>query len=51
MQYLAHETFIEPARAKPQIWRLLLGMVMVAACYALGLIGLVLAVALVSGAE
>ena len=51
MQYLAHDTYIDPARSKPQIWRLLLGIVMVAACYALGLIGLVLAVALVSGAD
>lgn len=51
MQYLAHNAYVDPARAKPQIWRLIVGMVMVAACYALGLIAIVFAVALVSGAE
>ncbi len=40
MQYLAHDTFVAPARAKPQIWRLLLGLFLIAVTYALG-VGLV----------
>ncbi|MEX3017433.1 lysostaphin resistance A-like protein [Gymnodinialimonas hymeniacidonis] len=36
MQYIAHEPYIAPARVKPELWRLLLGIVMVVAVYALG---------------
>ncbi len=40
MQYLAHETYIAPARIKPDLWRLLLGILIVALVYAVG-VGLV----------
>lgn len=55
MQYLApgspYDHYVEPARTRPQIWRFILGMVTVAACYALGLLGVVLVVALVAGPQ
>ncbi len=34
MQYPAHESFVAPARARPQIWRLLAGFVLILAVYA-----------------
>ena len=40
MQYLAHESFVAPARAYPQIWRLLVGLLIIALVYAVG-VGLV----------
>ena len=55
MQYLApgspYDRFVEPARARSQIWRLILGMITVVACYALGLLGIVLVVAFVAGPQ
>ncbi|MBF9031312.1 CPBP family intramembrane metalloprotease [Rhodobacterales bacterium HKCCE3408] len=33
MQYAAHEAFIAPARHRPQIWRLILGIVLAAIVY------------------
>ncbi len=43
MQYTAHETMVAPARARPQIWRILVGLLLVALVYGLG-IGLIFAV-------
>lgn len=37
MQYSEHETLVAPARVRPQIWRILLGLVIVAAVYGLGI--------------
>ncbi|WP_224816535.1 CPBP family intramembrane glutamic endopeptidase [Hasllibacter sp. MH4015] len=37
MQYTAHDPFVAPARARPQIWRIIIGLIMVAAVYALGI--------------
>ncbi|MEJ6390056.1 CPBP family intramembrane glutamic endopeptidase [Gymnodinialimonas ulvae] len=55
MQYLApgspYDHFVDPARARPQIWRLILGMITVVACYALGLIGIVMLVAVIAGPQ
>ena len=51
MQYLAHETYVAPARAKPQIWRILLGIVMIAAVYAVGVAVVFGAIAVVAGPE
>ncbi len=36
MQYSAHETFVAPARVRPEIWRILIGLLMIASVYALG---------------
>ena len=33
MQYSAHESFVAPARAFPQLWRLILGLLVVALVY------------------
>jgi len=38
--YSAHADFIAPARARPQIWRLLLGVLLVLAVYGLGFVAL-----------
>ncbi len=40
MQYIVQNDYVAPARARAQIWRILLGLVMVLATYALG-IGLI----------
>jgi len=37
MQYLAHAEFVAPARARPQIWRIALGLVLILAVYGLGI--------------
>lgn len=33
MSYSAHDSFVEPARARPQVWRLILGLVLAMAVY------------------
>lgn len=40
MQYSAHLEFVAPARARPQIWRLIVGLILAMLVYALG-IGLI----------
>lgn len=51
MQYSAHVEFVAPARARPQIWRLFVGLVVAMLIYAIG-IGLVFGgIYLVSGLE
>ncbi len=49
MQYTAHQAFIAPARARPQIWRLLLGVLLVMAVYLAGFVVLLGILTLTSG--
>lgn len=54
MQYPAYEELVAPARPRPEIWRLLLGIVMMLAVYGLGIgliFGAILLVAGPAGAE
>lgn len=51
MQYPAHSAFVAPARAFPQIWRLLLGLVTSAAIYGLGIAVVFAAIVAVSGPQ
>lgn len=47
MPYAAHDAFVAPARARPQLWRLVLGLAVVVLCvslFPLPLLGLVAAV-------
>ena len=37
MQYAAHTAFVAPARARPQLWRFALGLLLTVAIYALGI--------------
>lgn len=49
MQYLAHADFVAPARARHQIWRTLLGLLLVLAIYGLGIAAIFGIIYLVSG--
>ncbi|MEQ8367395.1 MAG: type II CAAX endopeptidase family protein [Roseicyclus sp.] len=40
MQYTAHADFVAPARARPALWRVFLGLVVIALIYALGIVAL-----------
>lgn len=51
MQYSAHEAFIAPARARPQIWRIVVGLVLAMLIYALGILILFGGIFVVSGAD
>lgn len=51
MQYSAHADFIAPARARPQIWRILVGLLLALTIYGVG-IGIIFgAIYLLSGAD
>lgn len=49
MQYAAHSEFVDPARARPQIWRILLGLVLSLAIYGLGIAAIFGIIYLVAG--
>lgn len=51
MQYTAHDRFIAPARARPQIWRLVLGFLLICAFAVVWVIGLFALVYLVAGVD
>jgi hypothetical protein len=51
MTYTAHAPFVAPARARPQLWRLGLGLLVTVAVYALGVAGVLLLVFAWSGAD
>lgn len=51
MQYPAHSEFIAPARAYPQIWRILLGLFLALLVYGIGIALVFVAIYLVSGAD
>ncbi len=51
MQYSAFEAFIAPARARPQIWRLLVGIVLAMVIYALGIVMIFGGIFVVSGVD
>lgn len=51
MYTLHFDKFVEPARARPQIWRLILGSLLIVALYLLGVAVLFLLIWLVAGAE
>lgn len=51
MQYTAHDRFIAPARARPQIWRLVLGFLLTCAFAVVWVIGLFALVYLVAGVD
>jgi membrane protease YdiL (CAAX protease family) len=51
MQYSAHTAFVEPARARPELWRLLVGIALTAVVYALGIAAVFGLVFLWSGLE
>lgn len=51
MQYHAHAEFVAPARARPQLWRLLVGFVVVGVIYAIGIALVFGGIFLVSGAD
>jgi membrane protease YdiL (CAAX protease family) len=51
MQYSAHTAFVEPARARPELWRLLAGIALTAVVYALGIAAVFGLVFLWSGLE
>jgi membrane protease YdiL (CAAX protease family) len=54
MQYTAHAEFVAPARLRPALWRLVMGLVLVVAVYAIGIgaiFGILVAVSGVSGAN
>lgn len=51
MQYTAHAQFVAPARARPEIWRLLVGLLMIGAVYALGIALVFIGILLVAGPE
>lgn len=49
MIYKAHDAFVAPARARPELWRLFLGLVLVAVVFVAWFIAIVAAIYLVSG--
>lgn len=49
MTYQAHDAYVAPARARPGLWRLFLGLVLVAAAFVAWFVVLVAAIYLVSG--
>jgi len=49
MTYKAHDAFVAPARARPGLWRLLFGLVLVAVVFVAWFMALVAAIYLVSG--
>ena len=49
MTYKAHDAFVAPARARPGLWRLFFGLVLVAAVFVAWFIALVAVIYLVSG--
>ena len=51
MQYPAHDAFVAPARAKPEIWRLLVGFLIILAIYMVGIIAVFLVVVMTSGLD
>jgi hypothetical protein len=54
MQYSAHVPFVAPARVRPELWRLIVGLVLTAIIYALGvaaIFGLVVAWSGIEGAR
>jgi membrane protease YdiL (CAAX protease family) len=54
MQYSAHVPFVAPARVRPELWRLIVGLVLTAIIYALGvaaIFGLVVAWSGIDGAR
>ncbi|PIV73530.1 MAG: CPBP family intramembrane metalloprotease [Rhodobacteraceae bacterium CG17_big_fil_post_rev_8_21_14_2_50_65_11] len=51
MRYKAHDTFIAPAHARPQIWRLVLGILLICAVAVLWIIALFALVYLMAGVE
>jgi membrane protease YdiL (CAAX protease family) len=54
MQYTAHADFVAPARLRPALWRLIVGLGLVLAVYAIGIaaiFGILVAVSGVSGAN
>lgn len=51
MQYSAHIEFIAPARARAQLWRTLVGLVLAMVVYGIGIAGVFLAIYLLSGPE
>jgi len=51
MQYTAHTAFVAPARAHPQIWRLLLGLALSLGIYASGMILLGVVLVLFAGVD
>lgn len=51
MTYRAHAAFVAPARARPDLWRLLLGLILTMVVYALGIGAIFLGIAAVSGLD
>lgn len=51
MQYPAHEDFVAPARARPQIWRIIVGLVLALAVYGGGIALVFGAIYVVSGSD
>ncbi|MDG4646886.1 CPBP family intramembrane metalloprotease [Roseibacterium sp. SDUM158017] len=51
MQYQPHAPFVAPARARPQLWRLALGLVLTAAIYGIGIAAVFLLVVAWSGMD
>lgn len=51
MQYPAHEAFIAPARLRPQLWRIILGLFLALLIYAVGIGIIFAAIFIVSGVE
>ncbi len=51
MTYTAHDAYVAPARARPQLWRLLLGFLFASAIATLWVIGLFVLVYLAAGIE
>ncbi|MBL4558127.1 MAG: hypothetical protein JKP98_16675 [Rhodobacteraceae bacterium] len=51
MRYAAHDPFIAAARARPALWRLVLGTVLVLICFALFPLPLFGLVVLIGGTE
>ena len=51
MQYTSHAEYVAPARAYPQIWRLLLGLFMSLAVYAVGIAAIFGGILVLSGTD
>lgn len=51
MQYSAHDAYIAPARARPEIWRILVGFLLIIAVYFGFILALFLVLALIAGPD
>lgn len=51
MQYSAHDAYVAPARARPELWRIIVGFILILVTYALGIGVIFLLVLIVAGPQ